>query len=185
MEKSMFAIVLSGILLNNYALQNYLGISALLGTAKDAKKSAVLGGAVTVVMVLSAAVCWPVDHFVLSAFGLEYLRTLVFVAIILAAAYLVSAVVKTVVKKPLGIWFPLVALNSAVLGAALNNAAEGLNFLQAVVSALAAGLGFLLAIVVFSGVCDRIEEQHVPRAFRGLPVRLMAAAIIGLALYAF
>lgn len=85
----------------------------------------------------------------------------------------------------MGVWFPLIVLNSAVLGVAVNNAAAGYSFLEAVASALASGLGFLLAVVVFSGVCTRIENQYVPRAFRGLPVQLMAACIIALALYAF
>ena len=110
---------------------------------------------------------------------------LVFVAIILAVSYLCGAVAKASVQKSLGVWFPLIVLNSAVLGVTVNNAAAGYGFVEAVLSALASGLGYLLAVVVFSGVCTRIEDQYVPRAFRGLPVQLMAACIIALALYAF
>ena len=185
MEKTMFAILLGGVLLNNYALSSFLGVSAMFGSSKDTKKAAIMGCAVTVVMVLAGAIAWPVEKFVLSAFGLGYLQTLVYVSIILAVSYLVGAVAKAAFKKPLGVWFPLIALNSAVLGVVLTNAAEGYGFVQAVVAALAAGLGFLLAMVVFSGVRSRIEEQYVPKAFRGLPVQLMAACIIALALYAF
>ena len=181
MENVFFAILLNGILLNNCALQSYLGISTLLGHSDNTKKSAAMGGAVTAVMVLTAIVAWPVQTMVLAPKGLEYLQTMVFVAIILAAAYLIGVLA----KQSLGIWFPLVALNSAVLGVTVNNAAAGYNFVQTIVSALACGLGFLLAMVVFSGVCTRIENQYVPRAFRGLPVQLMAGAIIALALYAF
>ena len=113
------------------------------------------------------------------------MQILVFVAVILAVAYGVGSAAKAVVKKPMGLFFPLVALNSAVLGVALNNAAEGLSLLQALVSSVAVGLGFLLAMVVFCGVRSKIEDQHVPAAFRGLPIQLMAAAIVALALFAF
>lgn len=185
MENTIFAILLSGILLNNCALQSYLGITTLLGCSNNTKKAAIMGGAVTVVMVLSGAAAWAVNQFVLAAFGMEYLQVLVFVAIILAVSCLVGAVAKTAVKRPLGVWFPLIVLNSAVLGVTVNNAAAGYTFVEAVVAALASGLGFLLAVVVFSGICTRIEEQYVPRAFRGLPVQLLTASIIALALYAF
>lgn len=185
MEKSLFAILLGGVLLNNYALTSYLGVSAFLGASKDTKKAAAMGLAVTVVMTLSGFVCWLVNAYVLAAFGLEYLQTLVFVTVILAVAYAVGAAAKTVFKKPLGMFFPLMTLNSAVLGVALNNAAEGLSLLQAIVSSVAVGLGFLLAMVVFCGVREKIEDQRVPAAFRGLPIQLMAAGIVALALFAF
>lgn len=185
MEKTLFAILLGGVLLNNYALQSFLGVSTFLGASKDTKKAAVMGCAVTIVMVLTGVITWPVNSFVLAPFGLEYLQTLVFVTIILAVAYLVGAVAKKIVKKPLGAWFPLIALNSAVLGVTLNNVTEGYDFLQALVSSVAVGLGFLLAMVVFCGVRSKIEDQYVPKAFRGLPIQLMAASIIALALFAF
>jgi len=185
MEKSLFAILLGGVLLNNYALQSYLGVTTFLGASRDTKKATVMGIAVTVVMTLSGFLTWLVNNFVLAAFGLEYLQTLVFVTVILAVAYLVGAAAKAVVKKPLGVFFPLVALNSAVLGVTLNNVTEGYDLLQALVSSVAVGLGFLLAMVVFCGVRSKIEEQYVPKAFRGLPIQLMAASILALALFAF
>lgn len=183
MDKTFFAILLGGVLLNNCALQSYLGVSTMLGVSKETVKSAVTGIAVTVVTVLSMLVIWPVQTFVLAPFGLEYLQTLVFVTLIVAVASLVGAAAKALCKKPLGIWFPLVALNSAVLGVCVSNAAVG--FGEALLSALAGGLGFLLALLVFCGVRGRIEEAYVPKAFRGLPVYLMAAAILSLALFAF
>ncbi len=185
MDKTLFAILLGGVLLNNYALQSFLGVTTFLGASKDTKKATVMGIAVTIVMTLSGFLTWIVNQYVLAAFGLDYLQTLVFVTIILAVAYLVGAAAKLVVKKPLGVFFPLVALNSAVLGVTLNNIAEGYSLLQALVSSVAVGLGFLLAMVVFCGVRSKIEEQYVPKAFRGLPIKLMAASILALALFAF
>lgn len=183
MEKTLFAILLGGVLLNNYALQSYLGVSTMLGASKETVKAAVTGIAVTVVMVLSMLVIWPVQTFVLAPNGMEYLQTLVFVTVIVAVASVVGAVAKALCKKPLGVWFPLMALNSAVLGVAVNSTA--VVFAEAILTALAAGLGFLLAMLVFCGVRSRIEEAYVPKAFRGLPVYLMAAGIISLALFAF
>ena len=162
-----------------------MGVTTFLGASRDSKKSAAMGLAVTVVMTLSGILNWLVNEYVLSAFGLEYMQTLVFVAVILAVAYIVGAVAKMIVKKPLGILFPLTALNSAVLGVALNNASEGYSLVQAAVSSVAVGVGFWLALMVFCGVRSKIEEQYVPLAFRGLPINLMAASIIALALFAF
>ncbi len=185
MDKSLFAILLGGVLLNNYALQSYLGVSTLLGASKDSKKAVAMGGAVTVVSLLSGLITWPLDQFLLAPLGMEYLRVLAFVAMILAVSYLVGAAVKAICKKPLGIFLPLVALNSSVLALCLNNVSEGLTFLQMLVQSLAVGLGFLLAMVLFCGVRSKIEDQYVPKSFRGLPIHLMAACILALALYAF
>ena len=178
---AIFTIFLGGVLLNNYALMHFLGISTVLGNDRPVKKTCCLGLSITAVMVLATLVTWPLQTFVLVPFGLEYLQTLVNVAVILVMAALVSAVCKKQCKT----WFTLLAVNSAVLGVTVNAAAEGYTFVQALVYALSVGVGFLVAMLLFNGVRDRIEEHNVPRAFRGLPVYLMAAAIISLALFAF
>ena len=144
-----------------------------------------MGLAVTVVMILTAAVTWPVETFLLAKLGLDYLQTLVFIALILILVYLVDLVVKKLMHKSLGIYFPLIALNSAVLGLAVNNIGAGYNFVESLVAALGVGLGFMLAMFLFAGVQSRINEKDVPKAFRGLPVSLLAACIISLALFAF
>lgn len=178
---AIFTVFLGGVLLNNYALMHFLGISTVLGNQRPVKKTCCLGLSITAVMVLATLVTWPLQTYVLAPFGLEYLQILVNVAVILAAAALVSALCKKTCKT----WFTLLAVNSAVLGVTVNAAAQGYTFVQALVYALAVGLGFLLAMVVFSGVRSKIEEQYVPRAFRGLPIQLMTAAILALALFAF
>lgn len=183
--KSLLLILLGGVLMNNYALQKFLGVTPFLGYAKEESKIAGLGLAVTAVMVLTAAVTWPVQNLVLAKLGLEYLQTLVFIALILVVVYLVDLIVKKGMHKCLGIYFPLIALNSAVLGLAVNSAAAGYNFLEALVAALGVGLGFLLAMFLLSGVQSRISEKYVPKAFRGLPISLLAACILSLALFAF
>lgn len=183
--KSLLLILLGGVLANNYALQKFLGVTPFLGYAKDESRIAGMGLAVTVVMILTAAVTWPVQNFLLAKLGLEYLQTLVFIALILIVVCLVDLVVKKLMHKCLGVYFPLIALNSAVLGLAVNNVGAGYNFPESLVAALGVGLGFLLAMFLFAGVQSRINEKYVPKAFRGLPVSLLAACIISLALFAF
>ena len=183
--KELFAILMGGVLLNNYALQSFLGVSTLLGGARDTKKSAAMGAGVTVVMVLSGILCWLVDTYVLDTLKAAYLQPLIFTALILAVASAVGALVKIIFKKPLGLAFPLLALNSAVLGVAVNNAGAGYTFLQALVSSAAVGIGFTLAMVLFCGIRAKINEKYVPAAFRGLPIYLMAASILALTLFAF
>lgn len=183
--KELFAILLGGVLLNNYALQSFLGVSTFLGSSKETKKAAAMGAAVTVVMLLSSICCWLLDTFVLSTLKAAYLQPLLFTAVILAVACLIGYAVKAVFKKSLGIFFPLLALNSAVLGAAVNNAGAGYTFIQALVSSFAVGAGFTLAMVLFCGIRSKINEKYVPAAFRGLPIYLMAASILALTLFAF
>lgn len=172
------------IVMGNYVFFHFMGISTVLGSAKKPCRAVAMGAAVTAVMVIAAAIAWPVQNFVLAAYGLEYLQTLTFTAIVLMACAVAGVIAKAVVKKPLGIFFPLIALNSAVLGVVANNAGAE-TFVDAVLAALYAGIGFLVAMLVFAGVQKRIENQYVPAAFRGLPVQLMAAVIVALALYAF
>lgn len=183
--KELFAILMGGVLLNNYALQSFLGVTNFLGNAKETKKSAVMGAGVTVVTLVSGVLCWLLEEFVLGTMNVDFLQPLLFTAVILAVATAIGAAAKALIKKPLGVFFPLLALNSAVLGVAVNNASAGYTFLQALVSSLAAGLGFTLAMVLFCGIRSKINMKYVPAAFRGLPIYLMAASILALTLFAF
>ena len=134
-------------------------------------------------MLLAAAVTWPL-YRLLVLLGAEYLETLIFVLVVLLVVYVLGAMFAKS-GKPVGAYFPLVALNSAVLGLAVNNITEGYTYVEALFAALGAGLGFVLAMVLFAGVKSKINERYVPKAFRGLPVMLLAASIISLAFYAF
>lgn len=182
--KSLLTILLGGVLVNNYVLQQFLGVTPFLGNSDKECKAFGTGVSVAVVMLLTALIAWPVQAL-LAKLNAGFLQTLVFVILVLAVVYLAELFVKKVLKKSLGVYFPLIALNSAVLGLAVNNAAAGLNFVESLFAALGAGLGFLLAMVVFSGVRSRVHDQFVPAAFRGLPIMLLAAGIVSLALYAF
>lgn len=179
--KALLLIMLGGVLVNNYALEKFLGVGPVLGGRKYG--SAAMGFSVAAVMLLTAAVTWPL-YRLLVLLGAEYLETLIFVLVVLLVVYVLGAIFARS-GKPVGAYFPLVALNSAVLGLAVNNITEGYTYIEALFAALGAGLGFVLAMVLFDGVKSKINERYVPKAFRGLPVMLLAASIISLAFYAF
>lgn len=179
--KALLLIMLGGVLVNNYALEKFLGIGPVLGGRKYG--SAAMGFSVAAVMLLAAAVTWPL-YRLLVLLGAEYLETLIFVLVVLLVVYVLGAMFAKS-GKPVGAYFPLVALNSAVLGLAVNNITEGYTYVEALFAALGAGLGFVLAMVLFAGVKSKINERYVPKAFRGLPVMLLAASIISFAFYAF
>ena len=179
--KALLLIMLGGVLVNNYALEKFLGVGPVLGGRKYG--SAAMGFSVAAVMLLAAAVTWPL-YRLLVLLGAEYLETLIFVLVVLLVVYGLGAMFAKS-GKPVGAYFPLVALNSAVLGLAVNNITEGYTYVEALFAALGAGLGFVLAMVLFAGVKSKINERYVPKAFRGLPVMLLAASIISLAFYAF
>lgn len=179
--KALLLIMLGGVLVNNYALEKFLGVGPVLGGRKYG--SAAMGFSVAAVMLLAAAVTWPL-YRLLVLLSAEYLETLIFVLVVLLVVYVLGAIFAKS-GKPVGAYFPLVALNSAVLGLAVNNITEGYTYVEALFAALGAGLGFVLAMVLFDGVKSKINERYVPKAFRGLPVMLLAASIISLAFYAF
>lgn len=179
--KALLLIMLGGVLVNNYALEKFLGVGPVLGGRKYG--STAMGFSVAAVMLLAAAVTWPL-YRLLVLLGAEYLETLIFVLVVLLVVYVLGAMFAKS-GKPVGAYFPLVALNSAVLGLAVNNITEGYTYVEALFAALGAGLGFVLAMVLFAGVKSKINERYVPKAFRGLPVMLLAASIISLAFYAF
>lgn len=182
---SLLLVIVGGVFANNYALEQFLGVTPFLGFSGKNSKAFTMGLCVTAVMLLTTASAWAVDAFVLQVLGLEYLRILVFAALVLCFAYLLGFVFKKAGKEGLGRYFPLVVLNSAVLGVAVITASSGCAFLEAVFTALGAGLGFALMMPVMQGVISRIDGKHVPKAFQGLPIYLLAASIISMVLVAF
>lgn len=182
--KEILLLILGGVLANNYVFEKFLGVTPMLGCSRKGKKLLAMGLAVTVVMLLTAAIAWPVKTL-LDIYALGYLQILVYVALILIVVYIVDLIAAAVMKERLGVYFPLIALNSAVLGLALENASEGYGFGQALAAALGVGLGFLAALFLMAGVNSRIAQKHVPAAFQGLPIQLLAASIVAMVLVAF
>ena len=176
--KDLILLLIGSVVMNNCLLQGYLGVTFAMGNAKCPCKCIKLGLSVTAVMVLTTLITWPVQNFVLAPFGLEYLRTLLFVLVILALVYAMKKLVKLD-----GVCFPLIALNGAVLGVALQNISA--TFPQALVAALGSGLGLMLAMLLFAGVRQKISEKNMPESLRGLPADLMIGAILAMAVMAF
>ena len=182
--KTIVGIVLGAMLANNYALEKFLGAAPLLGWSTQEKKVTALGSSVTIAMFFTAILAALVQEFVLDVHSLGYLQTLVYAALVLIVVYAMELVAK-IGGKSLGIYFPIIALNSAVLGAAVNNAADGLSLGVSILTAWGAGMGFWLALAAFAAVRTKIRERYVPKAWRGLPIYLLTAAILSMALLAF
>lgn len=188
MFKTLIVILLSAVLVNNYVLRQFLGICPFLGVSKKLNQAVGMGVAVTFVMLLATAVTWPIQTFVLNNLGLQYMQTIVFILVIAALVQFVEIFLKKFIPalhKSLGVYLPLITTNCAVLGVTINNIKDGYNFLESMVSALGCGLGFMLAMVLFSGVRSRIDESDIPEHFKGLPATLIAASFVSLAFFGF
>ncbi len=185
---TLITILLSSVLVDNYVLSRFLGICPFLGVSKKLDQATGMGISVTAVMLLATAVTWPIQHLVLDKLGLGYMQTIVFILVIASLVQMLELLLKRfspALHKGLGVYLPLITTNCAVLGVAINNITDGYNFVEALVSSLGCGLGFLLAMVLFSGLRSRIDENRVPKPFRGLAITLVAASFISLAFMGF
>ena len=188
MLKSLLIILMSSVLVNNYVLNRFLGICPFLGVSKKLDQASGMGFAVTFVMLVATAVSWPIQTYVLNAFGLGYLQTIVFILVIAALVQFVEIVLKKYIPalhRSLGVYLPLITTNCAVLGVTINNISDGYTFLESMVSSLGCGLGFLLAMVLFAGVRERIDSENIPESIKGLPITLISASIVAMAFMGF
>ena len=186
--KALIVILMSAALVNNYVLRQFLGICPFLGVSKDLKNAAGMSIAVIFVMMMATAVTWPIQVYLLDRNGLGYLQTIVFILIIAALVQLVETVLKKYIRvlyNALGVYLPLITTNCAVLGVTIANIGKGYTFVQSMVNALGSGLGFFIAMVIFSGVRGQIEHSEPPESFEGLPITLISAAILSLAFFGF
>ncbi len=186
--KLLIFILMSSILVNNYVLSKFLGICPFLGVSKKLNSAVGMGIAVIFVMVMATAVTYPIQVFVLDKLGLGYMQTIVFILIIAALVQFTEMALKKFLPslhKSLGVYLPLITTNCAVLGVTIQNISDGYNFLQSIVSSLGCGLGFLLAMVLFSGVRAKIVESEIPESFKGLPVTLISASFVSMAFIGF
>ena len=187
---NVITIVLAGILTENMVLSKFLGICPFLGVSKKTDTAVSMGIAVTLVMLISTAVTYPIQVYVLDRFGLSYLQTIVFILIIAALVQLVEIFLKKYMPPlytALGIYLPLITTNCAVLGITMLNFTNARihNYGEALLNALGAGLGFLLAMFIFAGVRSRLEKSDIPEALKGLPITLISAAIVSLSFLGF
>ena len=169
---SLFSISLSAILAENFILVKFLGICPFMGVSKKTDTAVGMGAAVIFVMALASAATWAVNEYLLLPFGLGYMQTVVFILVIAALVQLVEMFLQKAVPslyQALGIYLPLITTNCAVLGVALLNIQEGYSFIESLIYGATGGIGFTLAIVLFSSVRERLEDCDCPRHLRGSP----------------
>ncbi len=181
-------ILLSAILVENFVLSKFLGICPFLGVSKKLDSALGMSLAVIFVMALATACTWPIYYLILAPYKLTYLNTILFILVIAALVQLVEIILKKYVPalhRSLGVYLPLITTNCAVLGVTLLNIEESYGFLHAVINAVGAGLGFMLAMVLFAGVRSRMENASVTKSFDGIPITLIAASIVSLSFMGF
>lgn len=186
--KAYFAIILAAILTNNFVLSKFLGICPFLGVSKQLKTASGMGIAVTFVMLLSTVVTFPINKYILEKFNLEYLQTIVFILVIAALVQLVEITLKKYIPslyKALGIYLPLITTNCAVLGVVVLNIEQNYTFGESLANTFGAGIGFLLAMVMFAGVRERMEYSDIPERLKGLPITLVAASLTSMSFLGF
>jgi len=186
--RALIVIMMSAVLVNNYVLRQFLGVCPFLGVSKDFKSSAGMGFAVIFVMMLATTVTWPIQIFLLNVSGLEFMQTVVFILVIATLVQLVEVVLKRyfpALFASLGVYLPLMTTNCAVLAVTISNINQGYTYVEALVHAFGAGLGFLVAMILFTGVRMQTESADPPEAFKGIPITLISAALLSLAFFGF
>ena len=196
MALKLASIFFTMILVDNYVLAKFLGICPFLGVSKKLDSAVGMSLAVTFVMVVTTAATWPIQMFLLTPtdaagnlkWDMGYLQTIVFILIIAILVQLLENVLKKYIPalyKSLGVYLPLITTNCTILGVTILNIDNGYSFIEAIVCAAGAGIGFLVAMVLFSGVRRRVEQAVTPKCFEGLPITLVAAAITSLSFMGF
>ena len=188
MFTTVISISLAAILTNNFIFAQFLGCCPFLGCSNKVDTATGMGLAVVFVMGLASAICWVVNEYILVVMGLEFLQTLTFILVIAALVQFVEMFLKKAVPSlysALGIYLPLITTNCAVLGVVLLNVQKNYNFIESVVYGITGGLGFMLAIVLFASVRERIAFSDYPECFEGFPICLVSAGLLALAFMGF
>jgi len=187
--KAVIFTILTAAITNNYVLVKFLGICPFLGVSKKLDQAVGMSLAVIFVQLLATAVTWPLYTYLLAGrTDFTYMQTVVFILVIAALVQLVEIILKRclpALHASLGVYLPLITTNCAVLGITVNNISDGLSFGNSMLTSLGCGLGFLLAMVLFSGVRSRVEQARPTRAWQGLPITLLSAAIVSLSFMGF
>jgi electron transport complex protein RnfA len=181
-------VVINALLVTNVVFARFLGICPYLGVSKKISTGIGMGAAVIFVMTLAAAVVWPLQVYVLEPFNLGYLQTMVFILIIASLVQIVEIILKKfspTLYRALGIYLPLITTNCAILGVALLVVQDKMSYPKTLVFAFATGSGFLLALIIFAGIRERLELMPVPRSMKGAPIGLITAGILAMAFMGF
>jgi len=183
-----FIILVSAILVNNFVLARFLGICPFLGVSKRTDTALGMGMAVIFVMTLASIFTNLIYHYILIPYGLEFLKIVSFILVIASLVQLVETVLRKVspsLYHALGIYLPLITTNCAILGLALLNIIKNYDLVRSIVFGLGAGIGFTLALLIMSGIRERLEFADIPKPLRGVPVALIVAGLLSMAFMGF
>ncbi len=184
---TLFLGIISAALVNNVVLSRFLGLCPFLGVSKKTSTAVGMGTAVIAVITLSSAITYVIDHVILRE-NLRYLRTIVFILIIAALVQTVEIILKKKIPslyKALGVYLPLITTNCAVLGVAIDSAQKSYTFAETMIYSVGTAVGFLIAIVLMSGIRERIEHNDIPESFKGMPIVLVTAGLMAIAFFGF
>jgi electron transport complex protein RnfA len=184
----MLIILFSAILVDNFVLSRFLGICPFLGVSKNVKTAMGMSMAVIVVMVIASAMTWPVYFYLLAPRNLGYLQTGVFIVVIASLVQIIETFLRKAVPalyRALGIYLPLITTNCAVLGVTILNIDQAYSFAESVFHALGAGLGFMLALFLFSGVRAKVDRSDIPKFMKGMPITLVSAGLVSISFFGF
>ena len=174
----LFTIALGAILVNNFIVAQFLGICPFMGVSKKIETASGMGLAVIFVMGLASAICWPINELILVPMGLTFMQTVTYILVIASLVQFIEMFLKKAMPslyEALGVYLPLITTNCAVLGVVLQNTQNGYGFIESVVYGVTGGIGFLLVIVIFASIRERMEFSEWPKAFEGFPIALVAA----------
>lgn len=184
----LFSIALGAVLVNNFIVAQFLGICPFMGVSKKVETASGMGMAVIFVMGLASAICWPINEFILVRFNLGFMQTVTYILVIASLVQFIEMFLQKAMPalyEALGVYLPLITTNCTILGVTILNLDNGYDFIESIVCAAGAGIGFLVAMVLFSGVRRRVEQAVTPKCFEGLPITLVAAAVTSLSFMGF
>ncbi len=181
--QNLVTIALGAILINNFIFSQFLGICPFMGVSKSTDTAVGMGLAVTFVMGLASAVCWPINHFILEKYDMVFMQTIVFILVIASLVQFIEMFLQKSMPSlytALGVYLPLITTNCAVLGVVLQNVQNGYGFVASVAYGVTGGLGFLLAIYLFAAVREKLQFSENPKSFDGFPIALVTAGLLAL-----
>jgi electron transport complex protein RnfA len=186
--ENLLVIAVGAIFVNNFVLSRFLGLCPFFGVSKKTSSALGMGSAVIFVMTCASAITWPIYTYLLRPFNIEFMEIVTFILVIATFVQLIEMVIRKYqpdLYGVLGIYLPLITTNCAVMGVALLNVEENYSFIGSVVNGFAAGIGFTLALLLMSGIRERLEFADVPKSFQDLPIAFVSAALLALAFMAF
>ena len=179
--------IINAMLINNVTLSRFYGICPFLGVSKKTSSALGMGVAVTLVIILASAICWPI-YQLLQLAGIQFMDTITYILVIASLVQLIEMIIKKyspTLYKALGVYLPLITTNCAVLGVAQGNTDQGLSFGSSMANAIGTGVGFALVIFIFSAIRYRLDASNAPKAFKGIPIALITAALMAMAFLGF